>query len=47
MCVCVCVRARACVCVIFVSTSHLTGLDTRLMTRKSIIVEVRGGEGQA
>ena len=32
---------------IFVSASHQTGLDTRSMTRRSIIVGFRGGEGRA
>ena len=32
---------------IFVSASHQIGLDTRSMTRKSIIVGIRGGEGRA
>ena len=32
---------------IFVSASHLTGLDTRSMTQRSIIVDIRGGEGWA
>ena len=30
-----------------VTASHKTGLDTRSMTRRSIIVGFRGGEGQA
>ena len=42
--ICVCV----CVCVsVFVSASHQTGLDSRSMTRRSIIVGIRGGEGRA
>ena len=32
---------------IFVSASHQTGLDTRSMTRRSIIVEIRGEESRA
>ena len=32
---------------IFVSASHHTGLDTRSITRKSIIVGIKGGEGRA
>ena len=31
---------------IFVTASHQTGLDTRSMTRRSIIVGVRGGKGR-
>ena len=31
---------------IFVSASHQTGLDIRLMTRRSIIVGIRGGGGR-
>ena len=32
---------------IFVSVSHRTGLDTRSMTWRSIIMEIRVGEGRA
>ena len=35
------------VLLIFVSASHQIGHDTRPMTRRSIIVEIRGGEGRA
>ena len=32
---------------LFVSASHQTGLDTRSMTRRPIIMGIRRGEGQA
>ena len=32
---------------LFVTASHQTGLDTRSMNRRSIKVEIRGGEDQA
>ena len=32
---------------VFVSASHQTGLDTRSMTRKSVIVRVEEGGGRA
>ena len=32
---------------IFVPASHQTGLDTRSMTRRSIIEGIRGGESRA
>ena len=32
---------------LFISASHMTGLNTRSMIRRSIIVGVRGGEGLA
>ena len=33
--------------VLFVSASHQTGLDTRSMTQRLIIVDIKGGKSQA